>query len=78
MAAAGRVGRHGNRDDTMVLLAYRHGLRVGELVSLWWNQVDLKQGLLTASKTGWPTRTHFVGRNCALYGSRCATTRPSP
>jgi type 1 fimbriae regulatory protein FimB/type 1 fimbriae regulatory protein FimE len=30
----------------MILLAYRHGLRVSELVALRWEQVDLKQGVL--------------------------------
>jgi integrase len=46
MDAAGRVGRHGHRDATLIMLAYRHGLRVTELVSLRWDQIDLKQGLL--------------------------------
>ena len=46
MNAAGRVGRHGHRDSTLIMLAYRHGLRVTELVSLRWEQVDLKQGLM--------------------------------
>lgn len=44
--AAGRSGRHGHRDATMILLAYRHALRVSELVSLRWDQIDFKQGLL--------------------------------
>ena len=44
--AAKQAGRHGLRDATMILMAYRHGLRVSELVSLRWSQVDLKQGLL--------------------------------
>jgi type 1 fimbriae regulatory protein FimB/type 1 fimbriae regulatory protein FimE len=30
----------------MLLIAYRHGLRVSELVSLRWDQVDFAQGLL--------------------------------
>jgi type 1 fimbriae regulatory protein FimB/type 1 fimbriae regulatory protein FimE len=29
------------RDRTMVLLAYRHGLRVSELVNMQWAQIDL-------------------------------------
>lgn len=44
--AAGRVGRHGHRDASIILLSYRHGLRVTELVGLRWDQVDLKQGLM--------------------------------
>ncbi len=46
MLAAGRVGRHPFRDKTLILIAYRHALRVSELVSLRWDQVDLKQGQL--------------------------------
>ncbi len=46
MKAANNVGRHGFRDKTLILIAYRHGLRVSELVALRWEQVDLTQGLL--------------------------------
>jgi integrase len=34
ITAAQRLGRHGHRDATMILIAYRHGLRVSELVGL--------------------------------------------
>ena len=34
----------GHRDTTMILIAYRHGLRVGELVAVRWDQLDFKQG----------------------------------
>ena len=50
MAAAAHIGRHGHRDATLILLAYRHGLRVGELVALRWDQVDLKQGMLHVAR----------------------------
>jgi integrase len=46
MQTAHRRGRYGHRDATMILVAYRHGLRVAELCALRWDQVDLKQGLL--------------------------------
>ncbi len=59
MAAAGRIGRHGHRDTTLILIAYRHALRVGELVALRWDQVDFDQGLLHVNrlKNGSPS-TH--------------------
>ena len=63
IAAAGKLGRHGSRDSAMILVAYRHGLRVSELVSLRWDQVDLKNGQLHVRrrKNGLPS-TH------PLYG----------
>jgi integrase len=36
--------RHGHRDATMVLVAYRHGLRAAELVDLRWEQIGLPNG----------------------------------
>lgn len=39
-------GRYSHRDATMILIAYRHGLRIGELCALRWDQVDFDQGLL--------------------------------
>ena len=50
LQASGKLGRHGARDRTLVLLAYRHGLRVSELVALRWDQVDLKAGLLHVAR----------------------------
>ena len=46
IAAARSRGRHGARDAAMILVAYRHGLRVSELVGLRWDQVDWQPGLL--------------------------------
>lgn len=61
LTAAEKHGRHGHRDATMILVAYRHALRVGELVSLRWDQIDLPQGLLLVNrlKNGTPS-THPV------------------
>jgi type 1 fimbriae regulatory protein FimE len=59
MAAAEKQGRHGHRDASMVLIAFRHALRVSELVSLKWDQVQFKEGLLHVRrlKNGTPS-TH--------------------
>ncbi|HLJ39490.1 MAG TPA: tyrosine-type recombinase/integrase [Steroidobacteraceae bacterium] len=59
LAAARRTGRNGGRDEALVLLTFRHGLRVSELVALRWEQVELKAGLLhvTRRKNGTPS-TH--------------------
>jgi integrase len=38
---AARGNRYGLRDATMILVAFRHGLRVAELVDLRWEQVEL-------------------------------------
>jgi len=48
--SARKIGRHGKRDATMILVAYRHGLRVSELVSLKWKQVDFETGLLHVNR----------------------------
>src|ERR1019366_10479316 len=37
---ARKSNRHGHRDATIILTAYRHGLRVSELIDLRWDQID--------------------------------------
>jgi type 1 fimbriae regulatory protein FimB/type 1 fimbriae regulatory protein FimE len=37
---AAKTNRYGHRDATMLLVAYRHGLRASELCGLEWSQVD--------------------------------------
>jgi len=44
--AARHVGRHGHRDATLILLMYRHGLRVSEVSTLRWDAIDLHTALL--------------------------------
>jgi len=44
------VGHHGARDRTLLILAYRHALRVPELVALRWEQIDLKACLVNVAR----------------------------
>jgi integrase len=46
MDAARSGSRYGHRDSTMILIAYRHGLRPSELCDLQWSQVDFNAGTL--------------------------------
>jgi type 1 fimbriae regulatory protein FimB/type 1 fimbriae regulatory protein FimE len=47
--AAGRK-RYGHRDATVILVAYRHGLRAAELVTLRWDAIDFGHGRLHVSR----------------------------
>lgn len=44
--AAKKSGRHRTRDGALIMIMYRHALRVTEAINLRWDQVDLKQGLI--------------------------------
>ena len=52
-----RKNRHGHRDATMVLVAYRHGLRASEVCDLQWHQIELDQGRMHVhrAKNGTPS-----------------------
>jgi len=43
---AAKTNRYGHRDATMLLVAYRHGLRASELCGLEWSQVDFNGAAL--------------------------------
>src|SRR5215831_5936567 len=61
LIAATKDNRYGHRDATMILVAYRHGLRASELVTLRWDQIDFDAGILqvTRRKRGTPS-THPI------------------
>jgi len=56
--------RNGHRDATMILVAYRHGLRATELVALRWDSVDFNHGRLhvNRAKSGSPSVHPLSGR----------------
>src|SRR6266571_9282098 len=57
MDTARKRSRHGHRDATMILVAYRHGLRASEICGLEWQQIELDQGRLHVrrAKRGTPS-----------------------
>src|SRR5207244_2192766 len=54
---AARKMRHGHRDATMLLIAYRHGFRASEICDLRWDQIDMDQARLHVKrvKRGMPS-----------------------
>ena len=60
---AAKGNRWGHRDATMILVAYRHGLRASELVDLRWDQVDFGTATLHVRrvKQGTPSTHPILG-----------------
>ena len=58
---ATRGNRWAHRDATMILVAYRHGLRASELTDLRWDQIDFNTATLAVrrAKKGTPS-THPI------------------
>src|SRR5262249_10806007 len=51
-------GRHGHRDATLILIAFRHGLRASEICDLEWSQVEFGRSAslhVTRGKNGKPS-----------------------
>jgi type 1 fimbriae regulatory protein FimB/type 1 fimbriae regulatory protein FimE len=61
---AAKGGRWGHRDSTMLLIAFRHGLRASELVGLRWEAIDFNQATLHVrrAKNGKPGAHPLTGR----------------
>jgi len=59
-----RGNRWPHRDATMILLAFRHGLRASEVCDLQWTQVDFAAATLavTRAKHGTPSTHPLTGR----------------
>lgn len=74
--AAGQRGRHRERDRTLLLLMFRHGLRPGEAASLKWDAIMIDKRVihinrLKGSQSGnhplQPDRVEALLRLKALY-----------
>jgi integrase len=63
MAEAAKANRHGQRNSTMILVAYRHGLRASELTDLRWDQVEFTSANLHVRrvKQGIPSTHPILG-----------------
>ena len=63
LLAATKDNRYAHRDATMILTAYRHGLRVSELADLRWDQVDFATAALAVRrvKRGTPSTHPILG-----------------
>src|SRR3954465_6995979 len=69
-ACGARLGRYAHRDSTMILVAYRHGLRVSELVGLRWDMIDLSQGLMHVSRLKQGRPSTYILRGSELRALR--------
>ena len=63
LAEAAKANRHGQRDATMILVAYRHGLRASELTDLRWDQIEFSSATLHVRrvKQGTPSTHPILG-----------------
>jgi integrase len=51
--------RHGHRDATMILIGFRHGLRVSELCDLQWSSIAFETGTMHVRRAkGGEAATH--------------------
>ena len=68
------TNRWGHRDATMILVAFRHGLRASELTDLRWDQIDFNHATLAVRrvKQGTPA-THPDPRRRAAGAATSAT-----
>ena len=63
LTEAAKANRWGHRDATMVLVAFRHGLRASELTDLRWDQIDFNTATLAVRrvKQGSPSTHPILG-----------------
>lgn len=55
--AARNIGRNQHRDDTLILVMFRHGLRASEACALKWSQIDFKLATIHVNRSKWGIST---------------------
>ena len=64
MTVARQDGRHGHRDATAILVAFRHGLRASELIDLQWDQIDFVQKTIRINRVkNGSGSTHYLSNS---------------
>ena len=63
LVEAAKGNHHGHRDATMILVAFRHGLRAAEVCDLRWNQIEFDAAILHVRrvKNGTPSTHPLLG-----------------
>jgi hypothetical protein len=71
--------RHGHRDATIILLAFRHGLRAAELCDLRWDQIEFSAAVLHVRrvKNGTAVGCLLPPNRAVASSCRISTTRSS-
>ena len=75
---AAKSGRYGHRDATLILIAFRHGLRAIEIAGLQWSQVEFGRNAalhVRRAKNGTPAFTRCRGTSCGHCASYTANAR---
>jgi type 1 fimbriae regulatory protein FimB/type 1 fimbriae regulatory protein FimE len=74
MAQARRGSRYGHRDATLILIAYRHGLRAVEICDLEWSQVEFGRNAtlhVRRAKNGKPSAHPLRGEEIRALRELC-------
>jgi integrase len=77
---AAKANRRGHRDATMILIAFRHGLRAAEVSGLRWDQVDFDGAVLHVRrvKNGTPSTHPLQGDEMRALRRLQRESKPAP
>ena len=80
MVKIAKEGRYGHRDATLILIAFRHGLRASEICDLEWSQVEFGRSAalhVRRVKNGKPSVHPLRGGKSGHYATSSASFRIS-